>query len=270
MPLPAALAKKTGQQKPESDAPKAEAKLRWSTTEELGKTNGIKVLVYGPAGAGKTMLCASAPNPIIISAENGMLSLRRPNLIRVYGEERAKLIPETIPVIQVRTGLEFLKALEWCKHNAKKQGFETVCVDSASEIAESMLATAKSAKTDGRQAYGEVADIVAERVRYARDQLDGLNVVIVTKMESIKDGVSGGMYWGPSFPGQKLGPASAYWLDETFYLGIGEDADTKENYRYLQTGRNQQYDGKDRSGALDFWEAADLSNIFAKITGDLS
>ena len=39
-------------------------------------TNGIKALVYGSAGAGKTTLAASMPNPIIISAEGGLLSIQ--------------------------------------------------------------------------------------------------------------------------------------------------------------------------------------------------
>lgn len=37
--------------------------------------NGVKCIVYGGAGVGKTRLCATAPRPIIISAEEGLLSL---------------------------------------------------------------------------------------------------------------------------------------------------------------------------------------------------
>ena len=33
-------------------------------------------MVYGGAGVGKTVLCSTAPNPVIISAEAGLLSLR--------------------------------------------------------------------------------------------------------------------------------------------------------------------------------------------------
>jgi RecA-family ATPase len=39
-------------------------------------SNGIKVLVYGHAGAGKTTLGATMPVPIIISAEGGLLSIK--------------------------------------------------------------------------------------------------------------------------------------------------------------------------------------------------
>lgn len=37
---------------------------------------GVKVLVYGQAGAGKTRLIQTLPTPVIISAEGGLLSLR--------------------------------------------------------------------------------------------------------------------------------------------------------------------------------------------------
>jgi hypothetical protein len=38
--------------------------------------NGIKCLVYGGSGVGKTPLCASAPAPFIISAEAGLRSIK--------------------------------------------------------------------------------------------------------------------------------------------------------------------------------------------------
>ena len=43
-------------------------------TRDVG-TAGVKVLVYGHAGAGKTSLIRTAPNPVILSAEAGLLSL---------------------------------------------------------------------------------------------------------------------------------------------------------------------------------------------------
>ena len=35
----------------------------------------IKALVYGRSGSGKTMFGGTAPKPLILSAENGLLSL---------------------------------------------------------------------------------------------------------------------------------------------------------------------------------------------------
>lgn len=35
--------------------------------------NGVKVLVYGKAGAGKTSLIPTLPHPVVLSAEGGLL-----------------------------------------------------------------------------------------------------------------------------------------------------------------------------------------------------
>jgi len=37
--------------------------------------HGVKLLVYGQAGAGKTTLIKTLPNPVVLSAEGGLLSI---------------------------------------------------------------------------------------------------------------------------------------------------------------------------------------------------
>jgi ABC-type lipoprotein export system ATPase subunit len=49
------------------------------TTGSLS-ANGVKMLVYGQAGAGKTTLVATLPAPIVLSAEGGLLSIQDANL----------------------------------------------------------------------------------------------------------------------------------------------------------------------------------------------
>ncbi len=49
--------------------------INLKTTKGLGADNGVKFLVYGQAGAGKTSLIPTLPNPIILSAEAGLLSI---------------------------------------------------------------------------------------------------------------------------------------------------------------------------------------------------
>ena len=42
--------------------------------------SGVKLLVYGAAGVGKTALIATLPSPIVLSAEGGLLSLQSADL----------------------------------------------------------------------------------------------------------------------------------------------------------------------------------------------
>lgn len=50
--------------------------LKWTTTDRASISQGVKMLVYGASGSGKTGLCATLPAPLIISAEGGLLRLR--------------------------------------------------------------------------------------------------------------------------------------------------------------------------------------------------
>ena len=42
--------------------------------------NGVKLLVYGQAGAGKTSLIKTLPQPVVLSAEGGLLSIQDADL----------------------------------------------------------------------------------------------------------------------------------------------------------------------------------------------
>ena len=42
--------------------------------------DGIKMLVYGAAGTGKTFLIPTLPSPVILSAEGGLLSISDHNI----------------------------------------------------------------------------------------------------------------------------------------------------------------------------------------------
>jgi phage nucleotide-binding protein len=221
--------------------------IRLTTTSQAAQLHGVKILTYGKAGMGKTTLCATAPTPIILSAEAGLLSLR--------GHE--------IPVIEIKTIEDLQEAYQWATESAEAAHFETVCLDSLSEIAEVVLLNAKRVTKDPRQAYGALIEKMGNTVRAFRD-LSGKHVYMSAKQESVKDETAGTTLYGPSMPGAKLGGQLPYLFDEVFRLNIGRTPDGVE-YRYLQTRPDFQSDAKDRSGSLDAMEQADLTAIINKI-----
>lgn len=223
--------------------------LRWTATDQIANTRGIKCLVYGGPGVGKTVLCSTAPDPLIISAESGMLSLRR----------------VSIPALEVSSLEELTEAYKFISTSAEMKRFQTVCVDSLSEIAEVILSNAKARAKDPRQAYGEVIEQTVKLIRAFRDTLHK-NIYMTAKMEPIKDEMTGVVKWGPSMPGSKLGPQIPYYFDEVFRLGIGKSPQG-ESYRFLQTQPDLQFDAKDRSGSLAPIEPPDLAHVFRKIQG---
>lgn len=226
--------------------------IRFSTTRQEAKLTGVKVLCHGRAGAGKTPLCATAPAPLIISAEAGLLSLK----------------DYDIPVIVVNSLDDLDKAYQYVAYDPwPKQNIQTVCLDSISEVAEVCLATQKRVKKDPRQAYGDMQDMMLDRIRWFRD-LPGYNVYFSAKQSWVKDEVTGIMLYGPSMPGQKVGPAMPYLFDEVFSLEVAIDAvNGGKPFNYLRTQRGPQHEARDRSGMLDPFEKPDLTHIFNKIRG---
>ena len=209
--------------------------------------HGLKALAYGRAGVGKTRLCASLPNPIILSAESGLLSIREFNL----------------PYIQISTMKDLQEAYLWASTSREAQQFQSIAIDSISEIAEVVLANEKKLTRDPRKAYGEMADIMVPAIKSFRD-LPGKHIYVSAKQGQIKDEATGALLFAPDAPGQNLPKELPYLFDEIFCLRIGK-LPTGEEFRYLQTQPDLQYSAKDRSGALDSMEKPDLSYIIQKI-----
>lgn len=211
--------------------------------------DGIKILVHGPAGAGKTSLCATTGEPtVIISAESGLLSLR--------GFD--------IPVIEVKALDQLYEAYDFVVNTEQGQSFKWICLDSISEIAEVVLNHEKKVAKDPRQAYGALAEKMTDLIRAFRD-LPGRNVYFSCKQERAQDQQSGAMLYFPSMPGNMLKQGVGYFFDEVFALRVEKDADGNPT-RWLQTSRDYNFEAKDRSGSLDMFESPDLAAIAAKIS----
>jgi phage nucleotide-binding protein len=227
-------------------------------------SSGAKVLVYGAAGMGKTVLLSTMPAPVIISAESGLLSLRRANLERLHGVNNPTICYNA-PVIVINTVQDLTDAYAWATQSAEARQFQSVGIDSISEIAEVVLTNAKKTVKDMRQAYGELIEQMERTIRMFRD-LNGKNVCMLAKMEPMKDELTGVVKYVPSMPGAKLAVKLPYFFDEVFRLGVNKTQDG-QSYRYLQTQPDMQYEAKDRSGALAAIEPPNLTQLFTKILG---
>ena len=212
------------------------------------QANGVKALVYGMAGVGKTYMIKSLPNPLVISAEAGLLALTGTD----------------IPYIEVKTFIELQEAYQFIvsEHGAQ---FESIAIDSISEIGEIVLAHEKSINKDGRGAYGEMAVKIMEIMRSFRD-IQGKNVMFIAKAEKSQD-ETGRMLYQPSMPGAKISQQLPYLVDLVMALRTEKDTEGTIQ-RALMCQTDGTWQAKDRSGKLAAWEAPDLSAIIAKIGGD--
>ena len=223
---------------------------------KLIKTNDqgmhyLKICVHGDAGTGKTRLCATTGAPddtVIISAEGGLLSLRNSN----------------ITAIECSSKDDVIEAYQWICDSDEARGIQWVCVDSISEIAEQVLSHERSQSKDPRRAYGELAIVMDRLIKSFRD-LDK-HIYMSCKTERIQS--EAGLIWAPSFPGAKVGNSIPYLFDELFTLRVYRDPESGDIKRWLQCHADGTYAAKDRSGALDMYEAPSLAHIKNKILGE--
>lgn len=237
--------------------------LQFTTSNLFTENVGVKCCIYSQAGMGKTVLMSTAPKPILLAAEAGMLSLRKANLERLFGVGNPGITYD-MPTLIIRSIEDMNEAYMFLTTHPQAAQFLTIGIDSLTEIAEVVLNTAKRTVKDPRQAYGELIEKMETLIRGFI--LLPKHVVMISKMEAAKDELTGVTKYGPSMPGAKLGPKIPYMFDELFRLGINKTP-TGETYRFLQTQPDLQFEAKDRSGALAAIEPPNLAHIFTKIIG---
>jgi phage nucleotide-binding protein len=210
--------------------------------------NGVKLLVYGQAGAGKTSLIRTLPKPVVLSAEGGLLSIQDAD----------------IPFIEITSMEELQEAYMWCRDSEEAKDFETIALDSISEVAEVVLNHELKTNKDGRAAYGELNTQMTGLIRAFRD-LPSKHVYFSAKLEKSQDEM-GKLLYNPSMPGKSLTQSLPYFFDEVLALRVERDSEGV-NQRAIMCDTDGLWLAKDRSGKLEPWEAPDLGEIIRKIGG---
>jgi len=211
--------------------------------------NCVKFLVYGPAGAGKTSLIPTLPDPVILSAEGGLMSISETD----------------IPFIEIKDMATLLEAYQWLVGSAEASKFKSVALDSISEIAEVVLNNEKKATKDPRAAYGAMQEQMSDIIRSFRD-LPDRHVYFTAKCEKSTD-EQGRMLYAPAMPGNKLAQSLPYFFDIVLALRLEQGQDG-QLVRALMTQSDGLWQAKDRSGRLSAWEQPDLGQIIRKIGGE--
>jgi len=223
-------------------------KDRIKTPDALVDKQGAKLLVYGQAGSGKTYSTQSMPGKVlVISAEAGLLSIKdAPN----------------VSAIEVKTYDDLREVYSALKSGELK--YDSVCLDSVSEISEILLVHEKAKNKDGRMAYQNVSEAVTGLMRSFRD----LDIHVLFLCKEGKDNNDGIFFFGPKMASKPLGDSITYFFDEVLALRILDDQDDDGNpiaARWLQTRIGQGYTAKDRSGKLEPFEKPDLTALIAKL-----
>ncbi|MFA5703765.1 MAG: ATP-binding protein [Advenella sp.] len=220
--------------------------IKLRSTREV-HANGVKALVYGASGVGKTTLIKTLPDPIIISAEGGLLSLSDMD----------------IPFIEVATMEDLREAFAYVRDSEHA----SVALDSISEIGDVVLHAEKATAKDPRQAYGALQDVMGEMIRAFRD-IEGKHVLFTAKIEKTQD-EQGRVLYGPSMPGNKLPQALPFFFDIVLALRAERDQEGVTQ-RALMTDTDGLWTAKARTTdatRLLPYEAPDMGAIIGKLQG---
>lgn len=234
--------------------------IKLSTVGELTNKSGVKILIYSKPKIGKTSLIKTCPNPVVISAERGLLSLRRD--------------ASNIPAIEIKNMADFEEVKKWATESAEAKRFDTIALDSISEIAEVCLVeekekslaraiAAKKKEPNGFEPFAELKDQILAAFRAFRDYAPK-HVYFTAQEIYDKDPISGMKVNMPAMPGRRLENAIPYMFDEIFQL-VRFTSPEGQPYNAIRTRADDMNYAGDRSGALDYWEPADISRIIEKI-----
>ena len=187
---------------------------------------GIKILIYGAAGVGKTTSFASAPKPIIVSIEGGLLSIADKNL----------------PYVVVNTMKDLRDVYMWLKPG--KHEYETVCIDSLSEICD-MWGREYRGDPDAAKMYPQMRKTVLGLLHSFRDL--NQNVVFTARetIQEIKRRAETVNIVKPAVMGNKLQDDLPYVFDVVMRMTV-EDLDMRRAY----TACEGDTVAKDRTGTL--------------------
>lgn len=223
----------------------------------FAKQYGVKAILYGQPGTGKTPMINTAPRPVLLSVEPGLRSMAGSN----------------VPTWEARDYSKIDEFFNWFSNSKESANFDTLAIDSGSEIAEIILKRELATNKDGRRAYGEMSRKCMEwfdQLYYMKEK----HIVLIckqTKNETGKSMVNNGgiisvevqYQTAPYFPGNDLNTKVPHRYDEILYASHMHIPNVGATVG-LRTKGTPEIHARDRSGQLAEIEPPNLAQLFAK------
>jgi len=209
---------------------------------QLAQRFGVKSILYGSPGTSKTPLTNTAPRPVLCAAEPGMLSMRN----------------SLVPTWEAYTVPKLEEFWQWLFTSAEAKNFDTVAIDSISQVSEIYLTKYLGENKDGRKAYGELSRRVME-IANALYYLPQKHVYLIAKQATDE-----GNKKRPYFPGQDLNVKIPHLYDEVLHIGNIQLVGMPKPILAIRTKDSFDVVARDRSGMLEEFEEPHLGKLFAK------
>lgn len=223
----------------------------------LARKYGVKAILYGRAGTGKTPISATAPRPLLLAAEPGLRSMAHLN----------------VPTYEAHTIAKLEEFFTWFNSSAEVNQFDTLIIDSGSQVAEIVLSDYLTRHKDPRKAYGELSIKVCgwfSDLYFMKNK----HIIMICKetKEEIGSNVvnKGGQFivetktrLRPYFPGQDLNVKIPHQYDEILHIDHRTVPSVGKTLAIFTQGSEEIY-ARDRSGNLDPLEPPDWGVIIGK------
>lgn len=218
--------------------------------KEFAQRYGFKSIVYGPPGSAKTPIVNTAPRPVLLACEAGLLSMRNSN-VPTWAAPTADLIDEFF---------------QWLFHSGEAKVFDTVAIDSGSQMCDTYLQGLLTGKTKagnrmhGMAAYGEMARLAMNHLRplYYMQQK---HVYLIAKEHSHTENAFAKKR--PYFPGQQLPVDVPHLYDAILHLDVHNVPGTGQVRSFL-CSQTLDTIARDRTGSLLEYEPPDFGKLVAK------
>lgn len=211
---------------------------------------GCKAVIYGAPGSAKTPGINNAPRPLLLATEPGLLSMRGSNVPTFCA-----FTPEAID--------EFF---EWFFKSNETKNFDTLAIDSVSQMADVYLQKALGKKTSGGNkahglnAYGEMASNTLDHIRtlyFTRQK----HTYLICKQGITEE--SGIEFKRPYFPGKQLPVEIPHMFDFILHLGIQNVPGIGQVSAFRCIGSIDTM-ARNRTGNLNEFEPPHIGQLYAK------
>lgn len=210
---------------------------------------GLAFLIHGPSKAGKSWLSDTAPAPRLILDSEGGNAIRWTPSRKIYWDPVTQAPP--VPdgtwescIVHVREFNTIIKAFEWL--NSGQHHFNSVSLDSISEIQQRCIDSLVGANQLRTQDWGDVLRKVSSVVRSFRDltnhPIKPLRAVVFIAMSKDFNGTMKPYVQGA------LATTLPYYLDLVGYLMVTPPDELGQCHRFLMIQPSNQYLSGERVG----------------------